>query len=190
MTDSPWTKFKPRDPRTGVVPQACPNCHSMMDAATGVTDPIKSPEPGDVSCCLNCGTLCLFDRDLKLIVPDEVTYRVLMTHAEIRRAYNAVNNMVIANRLFDGLKPEEQAAAFVRAQGRRSRDIVGMAMCEAIRHQHIFYHPRLCVFMVTPSGMDYFSTDEHKKLVAAFAQRVPLISMEYLIKEFGEKPPQ
>lgn len=40
----------------------CPECRSTLDGATGV-DHDERPKPGDVSLCLYCGTILVFEED-------------------------------------------------------------------------------------------------------------------------------
>jgi len=43
----------------------CPTCGYEPDYASNMTGK-ASPRPGDYSLCINCGTLLVFDDDLKL----------------------------------------------------------------------------------------------------------------------------
>jgi hypothetical protein len=45
----------------------CPECGYAFDAATHIGGRAR-PSPGDLSICLSCGTLLLFDDDLRPVV--------------------------------------------------------------------------------------------------------------------------
>lgn len=52
----------------------CPTCRNVMDAATGIGTPgagPKRPEPGDITICLCCGTLLVYDLEMQLVFPPE-----------------------------------------------------------------------------------------------------------------------
>lgn len=53
-----------------VIPSPCPNCKKVSDMAYGPNsdDP---PTPGDVSICLYCQSISVFDEDLILREPTE-----------------------------------------------------------------------------------------------------------------------
>ena len=53
----------------------CPQCGSVINAARGCGDDAdKSPDPGDVSICVVCGSYLIFDDNIKvrLMTVDEV----------------------------------------------------------------------------------------------------------------------
>lgn len=49
---------------TTVPTQHCPNCKSLLDAATDVTGAKATPQAGDVTICLSCATVLLFEEGL------------------------------------------------------------------------------------------------------------------------------
>lgn len=56
-----------------VLSSSCPNCHKVLDGATGVDDGGVNddlmPDPGDATVCLYCGHLCIYGNDLRLRHP-------------------------------------------------------------------------------------------------------------------------
>lgn len=49
---------------------ACPFCRHTLDAATaGPSNPDAVPKPGDVTVCIECGAVLLFDDGLKVRGP-------------------------------------------------------------------------------------------------------------------------
>lgn len=48
--------------------QTCPACGYPMDCATGIGHQ-RSPSPGDVTVCISCGDISLFNDDLSLRTP-------------------------------------------------------------------------------------------------------------------------
>ncbi len=49
----------------------CPTCGADLNAATAMSDPESSPSPGDLSLCIKCGELLVFDQDIKLALMSE-----------------------------------------------------------------------------------------------------------------------
>ncbi len=47
----------------------CPICNYEMDCATAIDDKEANPIPGDVSVCLSCGEIFVFDEQLQLTTP-------------------------------------------------------------------------------------------------------------------------
>ena len=45
----------------------CPNCFYFFDSDTNLEDEAIAPTEGDISICLNCGTILMFDKDLKRV---------------------------------------------------------------------------------------------------------------------------
>ncbi|HTH42901.1 MAG TPA: hypothetical protein VL498_07035 [Terracidiphilus sp.] len=45
---------------------SCPQCRHELDAATKVTGNAGGPDPGDLTVCLNCGTILQFTPALAL----------------------------------------------------------------------------------------------------------------------------
>lgn len=59
-----------------IPPSPCPNCGKVLDAATGVDKRRRPndrmvPRPGNVSVCISCGHICVFDKKLRLRNPTE-----------------------------------------------------------------------------------------------------------------------
>jgi len=54
---------------TKTPPSACPNCGTLLEAATG----LGTPQPGSLSICYQCDALMIFSADLtlRLMTPEE-----------------------------------------------------------------------------------------------------------------------
>ena len=51
----------------------CPYCGYKLNDATGVDDSSSVPRPGDISVCLDCGGVLLFDaKVMAIVIPDSV----------------------------------------------------------------------------------------------------------------------
>ncbi len=67
----------------------CPYCGQRFDAATAA-DPNKSdavPEPGDITVCIGCASILVFNKNLTVSVPGR---REINVTEEIRIAQRAV----------------------------------------------------------------------------------------------------
>lgn len=68
----------------------CPFCDKRLDAATGIHTR-KEPEPGDLSVCLHCGGLAVFEeQSFRVCSLDEFNALPAMTAFYILEAQNAV----------------------------------------------------------------------------------------------------
>ena len=55
-----------------VPPSQCPRCFAYLDRAGETDSRVRAPGPGDISICLHCGAILMFDDDMKLVyAPDE-----------------------------------------------------------------------------------------------------------------------
>src|SRR4051812_16227606 len=52
---------------TRVAPSPCPNCGHVLDAAT--SESALPPEPGDITVCVGCSTILVFEDGMKLALP-------------------------------------------------------------------------------------------------------------------------
>ena len=50
-------------------PSLCPKCKMILNGATHLQDVEKSPRPGDVTVCVVCAEVLVFDDDLMLRRP-------------------------------------------------------------------------------------------------------------------------
>ncbi|HEY1878489.1 MAG TPA: hypothetical protein VGG68_01005 [Caulobacteraceae bacterium] len=69
----------------------CPYCGKPHDSATNA-DPGRDerpPEPGDASMCIGCGSMLIFDDDLKLSKPDPETLQILLSDARVQQMIGA-----------------------------------------------------------------------------------------------------
>lgn len=44
----------------------CPKCNFVLDAATSLEDICTKPRPGDITICINCGSVLKFTEDFSL----------------------------------------------------------------------------------------------------------------------------
>lgn len=70
----------------------CVRCGYVIDMATSLADPeVHIPKAGDISLCLKCGLLSLFDENLKLRAPsDEEIVELLKNKEEWDQVCKAV----------------------------------------------------------------------------------------------------
>lgn len=61
-----------------------PCCGYPIDSATHLHDNDKRPKAGDISICLQCGTISQYNEDLslRLLTPEE-QFTIAMEHAEM-----------------------------------------------------------------------------------------------------------
>lgn len=57
------------DERTGVKASTCPRCQYKMDAASCLEDETARPNEGDLTVCLNCGQVLVFDHEIEPTLP-------------------------------------------------------------------------------------------------------------------------
>jgi len=62
----------------------CPYCGYLADSATDATGTHAVPKPDDLSICINCAGVLMFDYDLNIVAADEKLLDELSPH--IRRA--------------------------------------------------------------------------------------------------------
>jgi hypothetical protein len=63
--------------------QPCPCCDYKIDAASNAKGGGKSPVPGDLSICINCGTLLMFKDDLSHEIADPAMLAKLSDETKI-----------------------------------------------------------------------------------------------------------
>ena len=64
----------------------CPVCDKKIDAASNLYDESERPFPGDVSVCIQCGTILVFDFDLTMRLPTEEETRAIRENEELSKA--------------------------------------------------------------------------------------------------------
>lgn len=83
--------------KTTTVPdQVCGTCGYKMDAASDLEGQ-RSPKNGDVSICISCAAINIFDAQLKLVKPDDGQLLDLMLSddwRDIQRAQRAVHKVI------------------------------------------------------------------------------------------------
>lgn len=47
-------------------PGNCPECHHKFDRCTNTTNEFAGPAAGDLSVCIECGTMLIFESDLSV----------------------------------------------------------------------------------------------------------------------------
>ena len=65
----------------------CPHCQTKLDGATALQNSV--PNPGDVSICIECGEVNVFDEAMKLRVPTKQEQQEF-PWAMIRRAQGLI----------------------------------------------------------------------------------------------------
>jgi hypothetical protein len=60
-------------------PSACPHCGKLLDAVT--SEQPEPPEPGDVTVCLGCATVLLFDEGMQLVLPSPAALDEILAQA-------------------------------------------------------------------------------------------------------------
>jgi hypothetical protein len=78
---------------TRVPPSLCPICGHFLDAASSITDPEGTPNPGDVSLCIGCGFRLMFDQQLRLRLPTVAEQRETEGHPDVRMTQAALRHM-------------------------------------------------------------------------------------------------
>lgn len=78
-----------------IVPRsACPECGHEMDRATGAFSERARPQPGDISVCINCGTVLIFavvGMQLRKAEPREI----VRLHPKTRHQIDAVQAAIV-----------------------------------------------------------------------------------------------
>lgn len=72
----------------------CTICDSPLDAATGALHTGARPEAGDVSVCLYCGNVAVFDEALSLRSPTTEEKSIFDRDEQLAKVRNAVNDRV------------------------------------------------------------------------------------------------
>jgi hypothetical protein len=85
---------------TRTPPQMCPNCGYVFDAATEAIKAKAKPKPGDVSLCLNCINVGIYNADLSVrsatdaeIADLDAGTKKLIAQAKIARASAPFGNL-------------------------------------------------------------------------------------------------
>lgn len=47
-------------------PSLCPECGTLLDASTALSDPSAAPGAGDITLCIECGTVLEYDARLRV----------------------------------------------------------------------------------------------------------------------------
>jgi hypothetical protein len=81
----------------------CPWCEHRLDAATGTDDEPHSPEPGDLSICIMCASILMFDQEL---IPQKISEderrQILLEQPDLVEALDRAQRIV---RLVDRRQP-------------------------------------------------------------------------------------
>lgn len=78
----------------------CPICLHEMDRCMAYKGDVP-PRPGDVTICIRCCTLLLFDEDLDVILPNEEELKKLLKDPDVQGALLAAQRLrvrVLLNR--------------------------------------------------------------------------------------------
>jgi hypothetical protein len=75
---------------------ACPYCRAPLSGAAGIESPEATPRPGDVSICVTCRGVLVFNEALRLCVPTPEQWASLEVDPEglavVRRAQSAAGD--------------------------------------------------------------------------------------------------
>jgi hypothetical protein len=73
----------------------CPWCDYLMDAATNLQDAEAVPAPGDVSVCLSCASVLVFNDDLTLrgFTPAEIAALPSDIKSQLERYQRAIREI-------------------------------------------------------------------------------------------------
>jgi len=64
----------------------CPKCGYLLDTSTSVFDDCTVPKAGDVSLCLACGEISVFNKDLTLRVPTKTESEHILHNPQVLEA--------------------------------------------------------------------------------------------------------
>lgn len=90
------SKKKPKTHR--VTRCQCPQCKAPMDSATSASGGSHKPRKDDVSICLKCAAVLLYNADLTLRIPDPMEMLALElgeTWPEVERTRRAIIRLAI-----------------------------------------------------------------------------------------------
>lgn len=74
-------------------PQLCPNCGYTLDAVGTIDGKVHMPKRGDCTVCLNCVSVLIFDRDLKLELGKLEVIEPVSTRKELQRIIKGIHEM-------------------------------------------------------------------------------------------------
>jgi hypothetical protein len=83
-------------PSKEILPESvCPVCHYVMDADTSPYDFKLRPKPKDLSCCLKCGEILVFQKDLSVAVAgvSDLMHLDPQTASQLDRLQKAIREM-------------------------------------------------------------------------------------------------
>ena len=78
----------------------CPECGAMLDDATNMEDDSLKPEPGDISCCIECAVVLEYQDDMQmrklsadefLALPDDVRLEIAKYARAIHKVHEEFN---------------------------------------------------------------------------------------------------
>jgi hypothetical protein len=69
---------------TRLAPDACAYCGHPLDAATAMDDGPTKPKPGDITMCIKCGFLLVFDDAMKMAKPDQALLAEALEHPDVK----------------------------------------------------------------------------------------------------------
>ena len=83
--------------KTTVLPErdACPLCGHWLDAATaGPSNPDATPKPGDITVCIQCVSVLVFDEDLRVRVPTDAEQAEAMALHDVVTVVQAIRDVL------------------------------------------------------------------------------------------------
>lgn len=78
---------------TRMPPSTCPSCGKWLDGAATIGESCEPPNPGDITLCIGCGTVMIFDIALKLRAATQLEIDTLPAdeRAHLQRASRRIN---------------------------------------------------------------------------------------------------
>lgn len=90
---------------SNVTPSPCPECGEMMDAATCMEKDASPPSVGDVTVCIDCTAILVFDKDMKLERPTDDLLRSIPD--ETRKKLKGVQKLIKLKRALISYKDKK-----------------------------------------------------------------------------------
>lgn len=76
-------------PEHDVTPNRCPHCEHILEGATGVTTQ-NAPKPGDVTLCIYCAAVLVFQDDMRVRLPVEEEANEFASNGELMKMQKIV----------------------------------------------------------------------------------------------------
>lgn len=91
----PYDYFKSGQDGRPLPHSKCHHCAANLEAATAVGPEARRPMPGDVSVCIRCGELNIFDAEMRLRAPMDDQKAEFMADPDVRRVVASAKKMIL-----------------------------------------------------------------------------------------------